>query len=54
LVKAGDFLYSGKGTAFGKKDKSAAFSSYEQAAEKGNIQAINNMALMLETGYECM
>ena len=54
LVKAGDFLYSGKGTAYGKKDKNAAFNSYQQASEFGSTQALNNMALMLENGFEGM
>jgi TPR repeat protein len=50
FTKCGDLLYSGKGC--GKRDKSEAFKSYQRAAQMNDSEAINNLGLMIESGFE--
>lgn len=51
LTKCGDFIYSGKGCG-GKRDKSEAFKCYLRAAQLNEPEAMNNLGLMLENGYD--
>jgi TPR repeat protein len=50
FTKCGDFVYSGKGC--GKIDKSEAFKCYQKAALLNDSEALNNIGLMLELGFE--
>lgn len=49
-TKCGDFLYSGKGC--GKKDKAEAFKCYLKAASMNEADALNNLGLMIELGFD--
>ena len=49
-TKCGDLLYSGKGC--GKKDKGEAFKCYQRAASMNDSEALNNLGLMIEVGFE--
>lgn len=49
-TKCGDFLYSGRGC--GKKDKSEAFKCYQKGAMLNDSEALNNLGLMIELGFE--
>jgi TPR repeat protein len=49
-VKCGDFLYSGKGC--GRKDKTEAFKCYQKAANMNDSEALNNIGLMIENGFD--
>lgn len=50
FTKCGDFVYSGKGC--GKFDKSEAFKCYQKAALLNDSEALNNIGLMLELGFD--
>ena len=61
LVKCGDFIYSGKGTpSFGeargqiheKRDRTEAYKCYKRASEFGSARGMNNLGLMLESGFD--
>ena len=49
-TKCGDFLYSGKGC--GKRDKTEAFKAYQKSAAMNDSEALNNLGLMLELGFD--
>lgn len=49
-VKCGDLIYSGKGV--GKRDKTEAFKCYQKAAALNDAEAMNNLGLMLENGFD--
>ncbi len=50
-TKCGDFIYSGKAHG-GRRDKSEAFKCYQRAAQGNDPEAMNNLGLMLETGFD--
>ena len=50
-TKCGDFIYSGKGTG-GRRDKTEAFKCYQRAAQSNDAEALNNIGLMLESGFD--
>ena len=49
-TKCGNFIYSGKGCG-GKKDKAEAFKYYFKGAQLNDAEAMNNLGLMNESGY---
>ena len=46
----GDLLYSGKGC--GKRDKTEAFKCYDKAAQMNDSEALNNLGLLYEMGFD--
>jgi uncharacterized protein len=51
-TKCGDLLYSGKGRGGGRRNKSEAFKCYQRAAALGDPEALNNLGLMIENGFD--
>ena len=49
-MKCGDFIYSGRGV--GRRDKTEAFKCYQKAALLNDSEAINNLGLMTENGFD--
>ena len=50
FTKCGDLIYSGKGV--GRKDKTEAFRCYMKASSMNDVEALNNIGLMLESGFD--
>lgn len=51
-TKCGDLLYSGKGRGCDRRNKTEAFKCYQRAAALGDSEALNNLGLMIENGFD--